>query len=132
MSGQVWRKSSFCNGATACGEVALLSDGDIGVRDSKHPEGPTLVVPAGDWCAFLDAVKTGSMGWAGGLVQASRVGLDEWLVWLTSDKTVALQFTESEMAAFVRGVHAHEFDLARLGSGVEGVSVAPGSTLAGL
>jgi hypothetical protein len=37
-----WRKASYCNGATACVEVAPLPDGGVALRDSKDPGGPPL------------------------------------------------------------------------------------------
>lgn len=51
-----WRKSSHSSGQGACVEVADLRT-MIAVRDSKDPDGPRLVFPAGDWRAFTDAVK---------------------------------------------------------------------------
>jgi len=127
-----WRKASSCNGATACVEVALLPDGGVAVRDSKNPDRPVLVVPVGAWWSFLAAAKTGQVGSYGGLVQLRRVALDSWAMWLTSGDGVRLQFDEGEIAAFLDGIHRHEFDLASLGAGAEGLSVAPGSTLAAL
>jgi hypothetical protein len=32
------------------------------VRDSKDPEGPALVFPAGAWQAFVDAAARGEFG----------------------------------------------------------------------
>lgn len=52
-----WKKSSFCNGATACVEVKPLDDGTIGVRDSKNPEGPVLSVTPDVWQDFIDTLK---------------------------------------------------------------------------
>lgn len=53
-----WRKSSYSNGdGGACVEVADGVPGAVPVRDSKHPAGPALVVPAGAWAAFVERVK---------------------------------------------------------------------------
>jgi hypothetical protein len=54
-----WVKSSlsFANGD--CVEVAVLSAGCIGVRDSKHPEGPVLQFTPAEWSAFIGGVMQG-------------------------------------------------------------------------
>jgi hypothetical protein len=54
-----WRKSSFSGGdGSNCVEVARLSGGGRGVRDSKdHSLIPLVVTPA-EWAVFLDHVKT--------------------------------------------------------------------------
>jgi hypothetical protein len=55
-----WRKASKsgANGGD-CIEVAPLSQGRVGIRDSEHPESPAYVVSAGVWAAFTDGVKKG-------------------------------------------------------------------------
>jgi Domain of unknown function (DUF397) len=56
-----WRKSSYSGpDGDNCLEVL---DGlpAVPVRDSKHPHGPALVFPAGEWSAFVDAVKRGAL-----------------------------------------------------------------------
>ncbi|GAA3444755.1 DUF397 domain-containing protein [Planomonospora venezuelensis] len=55
-----WRKSSrsSSNGGD-CVEVAQLSGGRRGVRDSKNPNGPKLVFTPSEWDAFLNGVKAG-------------------------------------------------------------------------
>lgn len=53
----VWRKSRRCDSAT-CVEAASL-DGDILLRDSKDPDGPTLRFTREEWSAFLAGVKNG-------------------------------------------------------------------------
>ncbi|MEU2259642.1 DUF397 domain-containing protein [Streptomyces sp. NPDC019645] len=58
LSTVVWRKSSYSNGdGGACVEVADGLLGVVPVRDSKLPDGPVLMVPAGAWAAFVTAVK---------------------------------------------------------------------------
>ncbi len=54
-----WIKSSlsFCN--SNCVEVADLAAGQIGVRDSKDPEGPVLRFTPGEWRAFIGGVRNG-------------------------------------------------------------------------
>lgn len=54
LSCAVWRKSTY-SGNNGCVEVAFV-DGQVGVRDSKDPEGPMLVFTAHEWEAFLAGV----------------------------------------------------------------------------
>ena len=55
-----WIKSSYSgsNGGN-CVEVAKLSDGRRGVRDSKNPTCPALIFTPGEWSAFIGGVKDG-------------------------------------------------------------------------
>lgn len=56
----VWRKASYSNTQGGnCVEVAKLADGSRIVRDSKHPDGPTLMFTPGEWNAFTAGVKDG-------------------------------------------------------------------------
>jgi hypothetical protein len=54
-----WTKSSlsFANGN--CVEMAELSDGTIGMRDSKNPDGPVLRFTPVQWEKFLAGAKAG-------------------------------------------------------------------------
>jgi hypothetical protein len=54
-----WRKSTFCNGADACVEVAPLADGNVALRDSKEQDGPVLVFTPAEWAAFTSGVRQG-------------------------------------------------------------------------
>ncbi|WP_113704391.1 DUF397 domain-containing protein [Nonomuraea lactucae] len=54
-----WRKSSFCNGASSCVEVAPLADGNVALRDSKVQDGPVLVFTPEEWTAFTAGVREG-------------------------------------------------------------------------
>lgn len=54
-----WRKSSFCNGAAGCVEVAPLADGSVALRDSKDAGSPVLVFTPSEWAAFTAGVRDG-------------------------------------------------------------------------
>ncbi|MEV6137053.1 DUF397 domain-containing protein [Nocardia sp. NPDC051990] len=54
-----WFKSTRSSAAKDCVEVAFLSCGTVGVRDSKNPDGPALVFGGGEWDAFTTAVADG-------------------------------------------------------------------------
>lgn len=60
---RAWRKSSYSgNNGGNCLEVG---EGFVGpavpVRDSKRPEGPALLIPAGAWRAFTAGLYTGGL-----------------------------------------------------------------------
>ncbi|MFJ6196025.1 DUF397 domain-containing protein [Micromonospora sp. NPDC092111] len=60
--GAVWRTSSRSNDQGLCVEVAdnlARTHAVVGVRDSKDPAGPALVVGPPGWTAFVDAVREG-------------------------------------------------------------------------
>ncbi|KND31949.1 DUF397 domain-containing protein [Streptomyces acidiscabies] len=60
MSG--WRKSSYSG--PSGGECVEVLDGytaGVPVRDSKNLSGPAMIVPAGPWTSFLEAVKHGQL-----------------------------------------------------------------------
>ena len=48
-----WRKSRWSNPSGNCVEVAALPDGEIAVRNSRHPSGPALVYTRAEISAFL-------------------------------------------------------------------------------
>ncbi|MDA0637247.1 DUF397 domain-containing protein [Nonomuraea sp. MCN248] len=54
-----WQKSTFCNGASSCVEVAPLADGNVALRDSKEQDGPVLVFTPSEWAAFTAGVRDG-------------------------------------------------------------------------
>ncbi|MFI9560279.1 DUF397 domain-containing protein [Nonomuraea endophytica] len=56
----VWRKAakSGDNGGN-CIEVAPLSKGRVGIRDTEAPDQAPFVVSAAVWDAFLDGAKRG-------------------------------------------------------------------------
>ncbi|MGK4580946.1 DUF397 domain-containing protein [Kitasatospora sp. HPMI-4] len=59
LSRAAWIKSSHSSDAGQCIEVAPGYAGIMPVRDSKDPEGPTLVFPADTWQGFLAGIKAG-------------------------------------------------------------------------
>ncbi|WP_033222171.1 DUF397 domain-containing protein [Kitasatospora phosalacinea] len=65
LSRAAWRKSSFSGCQGNCVEVADGFSTAVPVRDSKDPDGPALLFPAGAWAAFVAGVKAGEFG-AGG------------------------------------------------------------------
>jgi len=57
--GSPWIKSSLSYANGNCVEVARLRDGQIGVRDSKDPDGPVLRFTPSEWAAFTGGVRNG-------------------------------------------------------------------------
>jgi hypothetical protein len=54
LSRAIWRKSSFSNGSGGdCVEVALNLPGIVAIRDSKHRQGPVLMLSAAQWVGLL-------------------------------------------------------------------------------
>lgn len=56
--GPTYTKSSRSTAAGGCVEVADLGSGHRAIRDSKHPTGPVLTIPAPAWSAFTTALRT--------------------------------------------------------------------------
>jgi hypothetical protein len=65
LAAAVWVKSSYSEGnGGACIEFSrtLIRTHDvIPVRDSKVPQGSTLIVPIDGWSTFVSAVKRGEL-----------------------------------------------------------------------
>ncbi|GAA3126896.1 DUF397 domain-containing protein [Planomonospora alba] len=59
LAGAVWKKSARSAANGNCVEVARLSGGRVGVRDSKDRQGPVLIFTPGEWDAFVGGVKDG-------------------------------------------------------------------------
>ncbi|MFE9993951.1 DUF397 domain-containing protein [Streptomyces avermitilis] len=56
---QAWFRSSYSDAGQNCVEIAAPLPGtDIAIRDSKNPTGPSLLVPAAAWSAFVTAIRT--------------------------------------------------------------------------
>jgi hypothetical protein len=58
-SGYYWIKSSLSYANGNCVEVASLSDGEIGVRNSRDSGGSILRFTPDEWNAFLGGVRNG-------------------------------------------------------------------------
>jgi hypothetical protein len=60
LTGAVWHKSTRSGGNGGdCVEVAANLPGIVALRDTKDPEGATLVFTHAEWRAFLDGVRNG-------------------------------------------------------------------------
>jgi hypothetical protein len=55
-----WRVSSYSASSASCVEVAGLGR-QVGMRDSKDPDGPVLCFTRAQWRTFIDAVKRGDL-----------------------------------------------------------------------
>ena len=54
-----WHKSGRCSAQGNCVETAKLADGQVAVRNSRHPSGPALIFTQAEARAFLEGVKDG-------------------------------------------------------------------------
>ncbi|ATZ22007.1 hypothetical protein SLAV_39005 [Streptomyces lavendulae subsp. lavendulae] len=61
--GVAWQKSAACNGYEDCVEVARLANGNVGVRNSRLPDGPMVQFTSAELAAFLDGVGKGEFDW---------------------------------------------------------------------
>jgi len=54
-----WHKSGRSSAQGNCVETAKLADGQVAVRNSRHPAGPALIFSEAEARAFLEGVKDG-------------------------------------------------------------------------
>ena len=54
-----WRKSTWSIANGQCVEVAVLSDGRLGVRDSMNKGVPVAKFTEDGWHTFLEGIKNG-------------------------------------------------------------------------
>ncbi len=59
LRGVAWQKSRHSNSQGSCVEFAKLPDGDVAMRNSRHPDGPALVYTPAEIAALLLGVKDG-------------------------------------------------------------------------
>lgn len=59
LRGVVWQKSRHSNSQGSCVEFAKLPDGDVAMRNSRHPDEPALVYTPAEIEALLLGVKDG-------------------------------------------------------------------------
>ncbi len=57
--GTAWRKSTYSGAQGNCVEVAHLASGEVAVRNSRNPDGPSLVFTADEMAAFVAGAKDG-------------------------------------------------------------------------
>ncbi|MGK4582578.1 DUF397 domain-containing protein [Kitasatospora sp. HPMI-4] len=62
LSGASWFKSSYSGNGGTCVEVSPDFPGVVPVRDSKDPEGPSLIFSTDAFAAFVAGVKSGEYG----------------------------------------------------------------------
>ncbi|WP_046469336.1 DUF397 domain-containing protein [Allosalinactinospora lopnorensis] len=55
----VWHKSRLSNPNGNCVEIARLPDGEVAVRNSRHPHGPALIYTPAEITAFVQGAKAG-------------------------------------------------------------------------
>jgi uncharacterized protein DUF397 len=61
LHGAAWRKSSYSNPCGECVELANLTNGEIAVRNSRHPSGPVLIFTRAEMAAFIQDAKEGAL-----------------------------------------------------------------------
>ncbi|MFI0235389.1 DUF397 domain-containing protein [Streptomyces sp. NPDC016845] len=59
LRGVRWVKSRHSAAMGNCVELAVLADGSVAVRNSRHPEGPALIYTQAEVVAFLAGAKDG-------------------------------------------------------------------------
>jgi hypothetical protein len=57
--GVSWQKSHRSNSQGNCVELAKLPDGNVAVRNSRHPTGPALVYTKAEMRALIQGAKAG-------------------------------------------------------------------------
>jgi YD repeat-containing protein len=55
----IWRRSSYSFSNGNCVEVAVVSGGTVGLRDSKDPDGPVLRFTRDEFGALVRDVRSG-------------------------------------------------------------------------
>jgi hypothetical protein len=105
-----WRTSTYSSNGDDCVEVNGAVVG-VTIRHSKDPNGPMISFTGQQWRQWLAELATDAIDNSNGAVQVT-VQPDGWLVTAIETGEI-LQFTTSEVNAFLRGVCDDEFDLRR-------------------
>lgn len=71
-AGLAWIKSSLSFSNGNCVEVARLPGSEIGVRNSRDPDGPVLTFTPAQWAAFLGRARRGDFISASPIAPARR------------------------------------------------------------
>jgi Domain of unknown function (DUF397) len=58
-TGVCWRKSRRSNSQGACVELGGLADGNVAIRNSRHPGGPALLSTRAEIRALIEGAKEG-------------------------------------------------------------------------
>lgn len=56
---EAWRKSSACNGASACVRVRYTVEGLVELRSGTDDDGHSIFYTKEEWLAFIEGVKAG-------------------------------------------------------------------------
>ncbi|MEU2563180.1 DUF397 domain-containing protein [Streptomyces longispororuber] len=67
LKGAAWRKSRRSNPNGNCVELAVLADGQVAVRNSRHTDGPALIYTRAEIAAFVQGAKDGDFDDMAGL-----------------------------------------------------------------
>lgn len=59
LAGVTWRKSKHSGCVGNCVEVAALNSGEVAMRNSRDPSGPSLIFSRDEMAALLAATKDG-------------------------------------------------------------------------
>lgn len=59
LASAAWRKATVSDANSGCVEVAFLTDGRVGVRDSKNRSEPPLIFTVREWACFLAGARSG-------------------------------------------------------------------------
>jgi hypothetical protein len=54
-----WQKSRYSNSQGTCVELARLPNGEIAVRNSRHPDGPALIYTQAEIQALIQGARAG-------------------------------------------------------------------------
>lgn len=112
-----WRKSRRSGNNANCVEVAGLESGALLVRNSRYPDGQTLLLDESSWVELIGRVRASEfdldcIGRGPGVGCITAYQTDEGVVFASLDvPSQKLVFTLGEWSAFTAGVCDGEFDL---------------------